>query len=90
MLAYSVLADECDEYVRVGENIVLEAMKQWVTAIHSCFSETYLQQQMCVDIEKQMQINNDRGFPRMFASLDCMHWNWNGSFKTRMQIVVLF
>ena len=31
---------------------------------------------MRADIEKQMQINNARGFPGMFASLDCMHWTW--------------
>ena len=73
MLAYGVPADACDEYFRLGESTVLEAMKRWVAAIHACFSETYLRQPTCADIEKQMRINSVRGFPGMFASLDCMH-----------------
>ena len=76
MLAYGVPANACDEYVRLGESIVLEAMKRWVAAIHTCFDETYLQQPMRTDIVKQMRINSARGFPGMFASLDCMHWTW--------------
>ena len=28
------------------------------------------------DFDKQLAINADRGFPRMFASLDCMHYEW--------------
>ena len=76
MLAYGVPADACDEYVRLGESTVLEAMKHWIAAIHACFGETYLRQPTRVDIEKQMRINSARGFPRMFTSLDCMHWTW--------------
>ena len=73
MLAYGVPANACDEYIRLGESTVLEAMKRWVDAIHACFGEIYLRQPMRADIEKQMRINNARGFPGMFASLDCMH-----------------
>ena len=76
MLAYGVPTDAYDEYIRLDESTVLEAMKRWVAAIHACFGETYLRQPTRVDIEKQMQINSARGFPRMFASLDCMHWTW--------------
>ena len=76
MLGYGVPADVYDEYVRLDVNIVLEAMKCGVAAIHACFGETYLRQPMYADIEKQMRINNVRGFPGMFASLDCMYWTW--------------
>ena len=54
MLAYGVPADAFDEYVRLGESTLLEAMKRWVAAIHACFEETYLRQSTRVDIEKQM------------------------------------
>ena len=76
MLAYGVPIDACDEYVRLGESTVLEAMKHWIAAIHTCFGETYLRQPTRADIEKQMRINSAHGFPKMFASLDCMHWTW--------------
>ena len=76
MLAYGVPVDACDEYIRLGESTVLEAMKRWVAVIHACFGDTYLRQPTHVDIEKQMRINNACGFPGMFASLDCMHWTW--------------
>jgi hypothetical protein len=36
MLAYSVSADACDEYCRLGESTALEAMKRWVVAIRGC------------------------------------------------------
>ena len=73
MLAYGVPIDACDEYIRLGESTVLEAMKSWAAAIHACFGETYLRQPTRADIEKQMQINNARVFPGMFVSLDCIH-----------------
>jgi hypothetical protein len=28
------------------------------------------------DFEKQLAIDHDRGFPGMFASIDCMHYVW--------------
>jgi hypothetical protein len=28
------------------------------------------------DIEKQMRINTDQGFPGMFGNIDSMHWVW--------------
>jgi hypothetical protein len=76
MLAYGVPADACDEYCRLGESTALEAMKRWVVAIRGCFEAQYLRQPTRVDLERQVQINTNRGLPGMFASLDCMHWTW--------------
>jgi hypothetical protein len=45
-----------------------------VVAIRGCFEATYLRHPTRDDIEKQMSINEKRGFPDMFGSLDCMHW----------------
>ena len=42
MLVYGFLADVCDEYVCIGETIVLVAMKRWVNAICGYFGEKYL------------------------------------------------
>ena len=42
------------------------------------------------DLEKQVAINTERGWPGMFASLDCMHYEWKncptawqGTFQDR-------
>ena len=73
MLAYGIPTDATNEYVRLGESTALEAMKYWVAAIHSCFGATYLQLPTRADFERQIRINNNHGFPGMFAGLDCMH-----------------
>jgi hypothetical protein len=36
----------------------------------------YLRQPTRGDLERQVTINSRRGFPGMFGSLDCMHWDW--------------
>jgi hypothetical protein len=69
-------ADVCDEYCRLGESTALVAMKKWVVAIRGCFEAQYLRQPTRADLERQVQINTNRGLPSMFKSLDCMHWTW--------------
>ena len=76
MLAYGLPADACDEYCRLGESIASKCMKRFVLAIRGCFESTYLRQPTWQDFERQMAINEARGFLGMFGSLDCMHWNW--------------
>ena len=74
MLAYGVATDTTDEYCRLGESIATEAMQRFVNAIRHCFESEYLRLPTESDLQKQLQINTQRGFSGMFASLDCMHW----------------
>jgi hypothetical protein len=76
MLAYGVAVDATDEYCRLGENNATEAMRRFVNAIRHCFESECLRLPTKSDIKKQLQINTQRGFPGIFASLDCMHWQW--------------
>ena len=76
MLAYGMAADACDEYCRLGESTAQECMRRFVIAVRGSFESIYLRQPTKEDLECQMAINKDRGFPGMFASLDCMHWAW--------------
>lgn len=76
MLVYGAAADATDEYCRLGESTAFEAMKRFVKCVRASFESTYLRQPRKEDIIKQMQINKERGFPGMFASIDCMHWRW--------------
>ena len=59
MLAYGTLRDAIDECVKPKESIALEAIKQWIRAIHSCFGDTYFRQPTRVDIKRQIQINTE-------------------------------
>ena len=76
MLAYGVVADATDKYCRLGESTATEAMRRFVNAIRHCFESEYLRLPTKSDLQKQLQINTQRGFPGMFVSLDCMHWQW--------------
>lgn len=40
------------------------------------FSEWYLRSQTSEDVARLFNIGQQRGFPGMLGSLDCMHWNW--------------
>jgi hypothetical protein len=76
MLAYGVVADATDEYVRLGASTADEALCHFCVAIRGCFESTFLRQPSREDLEKQISINTTRGFPGMFTSIDCMHWTW--------------
>jgi hypothetical protein len=76
MLAYGSGADATDEYCRLGESTAQECMRRFCVAIRGCFESTYLREPSRDDLVLQMSINENRGFPGMFGSLDCMHWNW--------------
>jgi hypothetical protein len=76
MLAYGVIADATDKYCRIGESIAMESMKRFCKAIRAEFGDHHLRQPTREDFETQLSINAERGFPGMFASLDCMHYEW--------------
>jgi hypothetical protein len=76
MLAYSVCADALDEYCKFNETTAMECMKRFCVAISVEFGEYHLRQPTRADFEKQFVITAARGFPKMFASLDCMHYKW--------------
>ena len=60
MLAYGMSADSLEEYVRIGETTIIE----------------YLRSPNAADISTLLRKANQRDFPGMFSSLDCMHWEW--------------
>jgi hypothetical protein len=74
MLAYGIAADVTDEYVRLGASTASKALCHFCVAIRGCFKSTFLRQPSREDLE--ISINTARGFPGMFASIDCMHWTW--------------
>ncbi|KAK6778114.1 hypothetical protein RDI58_024832 [Solanum bulbocastanum] len=76
MLAYGLPTDATDEYVKIGESTTIESMKRFCRAIVEVFGEQYLRSPTPNDVARLLHIGEQRGFPRMLGSLDCMHWKW--------------
>ena len=76
MLSLGVCADAMDDYCRTSESTAMECMKRFCSAIRREFGEHHLRQPTRSDFEQQLAINAARGFPGMFGSLDCMHYDW--------------
>lgn len=77
MLCYGVSADACDEYIRIGESTAMKYFYLFCRTIVDVFGHQYRRQPTADDIEYYLKINARRGFPGMFASIDCTHWKWD-------------
>ncbi|KAK1602448.1 hypothetical protein QYE76_017276 [Lolium multiflorum] len=73
MLAYGVVGDFVDEYMRMSESTGLEVMYRFCRAVIGSFGEQYLRQPNVEDTTRLLSINASRGFPGMLGSIDCMH-----------------
>ena len=76
MLAYGMSADSIDEYVRIGESTTIECVKRFCQGVVEIFGPEYLRSPNATDIIRLLHKANQRGFPGMLGSLDCMHWEW--------------
>ncbi|XP_021629566.1 putative nuclease HARBI1 [Manihot esculenta] len=76
MLAYGLPANATDEYVKIGESTAIESLKRFCQAIVEVFGEQYLRSPTAEDVARLLYIGEQRGFPGMLGSLDCMHWKW--------------
>lgn len=73
ILAYGCPADLLDEYIQIGETTALESLKHFCNVIIGIFEEQYLRKPNEGDIARLLKEGEDRGFPGMLWSLDCMH-----------------
>ncbi|KAL6557450.1 hypothetical protein OROMI_017800 [Orobanche minor] len=76
MLAYGCPADQLDEYVQVGESTTIECLQHFCEAIIKFFEDEYLRRPNQRDVNRLLKEGEERGFPGMLGSLDCMHWAW--------------
>ena len=76
ILTYGTPADSVDEYVRIGESIAIESLRRFVQAVIAVFGDEYLRPLNNNDIARLLAIGEQRGFPGMLGSIDCMHWKW--------------
>jgi hypothetical protein len=76
MLALGVCADAMDDYCRTSDSTAMECMGRFCAAVRAEFGDYYLRKPTYEDCREQLAINEARGFPGMFGSLDCMHYEW--------------
>jgi len=74
ILAYGIPADLTDEYLRIGKTIMIESLRAFVKAIVEVFGDWYLRAPNEADICRLLSIREQRGFPGMLGSINCMHW----------------
>jgi hypothetical protein len=76
MLAYGVAGDLIDKYLRMSESTCLESMYKFCRAVIAVFGTVYLREPTVEDTARLLSINEERGFPGMIGSIECMHWEW--------------
>ena len=76
MLAYGGLADALGEVLRISKSTIIDSLKRFVWAIHAIFGPQYLRRPNQEDLVRLLAKAEERGFPGMIGSLDCMHWRW--------------
>lgn len=74
MLTLEVCADVVDEYYKARKSIIIECMKRFCKMVRNEFDSYDLKQPRRVGFDKQLEINVTCGFPKIFVSLDCMHY----------------
>jgi hypothetical protein len=77
MLVYGVFVDFLDDYVRMGENTIIESLSHFVKVVVDFFGDKYLRAPNTQDTTRLMVMNSARGFSGMLGSIDCMHWRWD-------------
>ena len=75
-LAYGGGSDTVDEYVRIGETTARRSLHNFAAGIIDLFGEEYLRRPTPEDLQRLLYIGEQRGFPGMIGSIDCMHWEW--------------
>ena len=73
MLAYGVMADFMDEYLKIGESTTIKSFKKFVKSLASISSKEYLRSPNDNDIGRLLAIGQHHGFLGMLGSIDYMH-----------------
>lgn len=73
ILAYEVIVNFMDEYIRIRKSTAMESLKKFVTTIINIFFNEYLMSPYDNDITRLLSVGEQRGFPGMLENIDCMH-----------------
>uniref|UniRef100_A0A0D2ZSW0 DDE Tnp4 domain-containing protein n=1 Tax=Brassica oleracea var. oleracea TaxID=109376 RepID=A0A0D2ZSW0_BRAOL len=71
VLAYGTAADTVDEYLLLGETTTRACVEKFVAGIINLFGDEYLRRPTPADLQRLLDIGEQRGFPGMIGSIDC-------------------
>eukprot|EP00918_Siedleckia_nematoides_P106852 GHVU01233084.1.p1 GENE.GHVU01233084.1~~GHVU01233084.1.p1 ORF type:complete len:421 (+),score=42.04 GHVU01233084.1:2-1264(+) len=77
VLAYGAAYDAYDEYLRLSETSICDALKAFCVAVITIYAAEYTRLPTRVELARILRVNTDRGFPGMLGSVDCKHWKWD-------------
>ncbi|XP_021807302.1 uncharacterized protein LOC110751175 [Prunus avium] len=73
MFAYGASAEQVDEIARMGKSTILEYLVRFYDAVENLYTREYLRKPTPRDLQRLLQKGEDRGFPGMIGSIDCMY-----------------
>jgi hypothetical protein len=76
-LAYGMAADMIDVYLKLGKSTVLEYLEYYCLDIIECFGAEFLRRLTIANTQCLLVKAEEREFPDMLRSIDCMHWQWH-------------
>jgi hypothetical protein len=65
-------ADMIDEYLKLGKTTVLESLEYYCVGIIECFGVEFLRRPTIIDTQHLLTKAEERCFPGMLGSIDCM------------------
>uniref|UniRef100_A0A0D3CT41 Uncharacterized protein n=1 Tax=Brassica oleracea var. oleracea TaxID=109376 RepID=A0A0D3CT41_BRAOL len=63
ILAYGLLADSTNEYIKIGESTALESLKRFYRVVVEVFGSHYLRSPDVNDVARLLHIGERQGFP---------------------------
>lgn len=77
VLAYGSSADAYDESFQIAESTLLQSVKEFASMIVQKFGAMYLNRPpRQEELDRILNINNNRGFPGLVGCWDCKHFRW--------------
>jgi hypothetical protein len=76
LLAYGAAADTIDEWLKLARQTSSDCLDRFCEGIIECYGETFCRRPTVEDTQRLLAKAEERGFPGMLGSIDCMHWQW--------------
>ncbi|XP_071680058.1 protein ALP1-like [Lolium perenne] len=76
LLAYGAAADTIDEWLKLARQTSSDCLDILCEGIIDCYGEMFCHRLTVEDTQRLLAKAEERGFPGMLGSIDCMHWQW--------------